>query len=146
MRSGERLASCARSFELSLTRASSGRFACSYRSAMAEKRKKGVDGKVVNRVLVRLGLDSTSQSRRAQRRAGDERDAQRLAGDERDAQRIAHLREKFKDAPEFLTVPMSKWCAPPPLDPRVRFSLYSRSIFRADLTDTSCDASPGMRR
>ena len=136
MRSGERLASCARSFELSLTRASSGRFACSYRSAMAEKRKKGVDGKVVNRVLVRLGLDSTSQSRRAQRRAGDERDAQR----------IAPLREKFKDAPEFLTVPMSKWCAPPPLDPRVRFSLYSRSIFRADLTDTSCDASPGMRR
>lgn len=132
MRSGERLASCARSFEPSLTRASSGRFACSYRSAMAEKRKKGVDGKLVNRVLVRLGLDFTSQSSRAQRRAGDERDAQRLAGDERDAQRIAYLREKFKDAPEFLTVPM--WCAPPPLDPRVRFSLvvaFSGRIRRA---------------
>jgi hypothetical protein len=120
MRSGERLASCVRSFEPSLTRASSGRFASSYRSAMAEKRKKGVD---VNRVLLRLGLDCTSQSRRAQRRAGDERDAQRLAGDERDAQRIPHLREKLKDAPEFLTVPMSEWCAPQPLDPRVRFSL-----------------------
>ena len=112
MRSGERLASCVRSFEPSLTRASSGQFASSYRSAMAEKRKKGVDGKLVNRVLVRLGLDCTSQSRRAQRRAGDERDAQRLAGDERDAPRIAHLPEKFKDAPEFLTVPISEWYAP----------------------------------
>ena len=72
---------------------------------------KSVERKLVERVLLRLG-DATSQSSRAQRRVGDGRDAQRLAGDERDAQRIAHLPEKFKDAPEFLTVPISEWYAP----------------------------------
>ena len=72
---------------------------------------KSVERKLVEKVLLRLG-DATSQSSRAQRRVGDGRDAQRLAGDERDAKMIANLRENFKDAPKFLTVPISAWYAP----------------------------------
>ena len=72
---------------------------------------KSVPRKLVERVLLCLG-DATSQSSRAQSRVGDGRDAQRLAGDERDAKMIANLRENFKDAPKFLTVPISEWYAP----------------------------------
>ena len=68
--------------------------------------------KLEEKVFQRLGVDSRSQSSRAQRRAGDERDAKRAAC----------LRENFKDnkeIPKFLTVPRSEWCAnPPPLSIR----------------------------
>ena len=62
--------------------------------------------KLEEKVFRRLGVDSRSQSSRAQRRAGDERDAKRAAC----------LRENFEDdkeIPKFLTVPISEWCAPP---------------------------------
>ena len=44
--------------------------------------------------------------------------AQLRVGDVRDAKRVEHLLKTFKDTtkiPEFLTVPISDWCATPPL-------------------------------
>jgi len=44
--------------------------------------------------------------------------AQLRVGDERDAKRVEPLLKTFKDTtkiPEFLTVPISDWCATPPL-------------------------------
>ena len=56
------------------------------------------------RILCKLGLPPHS--------AG----AQLRVGDERDAKRVEHLLKNFKDTtkiPEFLTVPISDWCATP---------------------------------
>ena len=48
-----------------------------------------------------------------------------LRGDVRDAERVKRLLQDAAKIPEFLTVPISDWYAPPPPppppDPRVRF-------------------------
>ena len=89
-----------------------------------------------------------------------------LRGDVRDAATVKRLLQDAAKIPEFLTVPISDWYAPPPLPPRsarqiprVRFVRTTTDVVVTGkkpsasrvrcflpLTDTSCDASPGMRR
>ena len=89
-----------------------------------------------------------------------------LRGDVRDAATVKRLLQDAAKIPEFLTVPISDWYAPPPLTPRsarqiprVRFVRTTTDVVVTGkkpsasrvrcflpLTDTSCDASPGMRR
>ena len=139
-----------------------------------QKKKKGLlkseARKKEERVLRRLGFTPHSSGA--------------LRGDVRDAATVKRLLQDAAKIPEFLTVPISDWYAPPPLPPRsarqiprVRFlfvvALFwgirrraSRARVRTTtdvvvtgkkpsasrvrcflpLTDTSCDASPGMRR
>ena len=105
MRSGERLASCVRSFEQSLTRSSSAHVGVSCITVMQSMGKLKSAARIKSeRVLRQLGLRPHS--------AG----AQLRAGDVRDAKRVEHLLKTFKDTtkiPEFLTVPISDWCATP---------------------------------
>ena len=76
-----------------------------------QKKKKGLlkseARKKAERVLRRLGFTPHSSGA--------------LRGDVRDAERVKRLLQDAARIPEFLTVPISDWYAPPPPDPRVRF-------------------------
>jgi hypothetical protein len=91
---------------------------------MMEKAKKAKSaGRLKSqRILRRLGLPPQSSG------------AQPRVGDDRDAKRVEHLLKKFKDTakiPEFLTVPISDWCATPPPSRSARQVFVRRGFFRA---------------